>query len=59
MGALSESVDAWWGEELPQESWPINNSLCVIHDLSLTTGGEQDKRGRGEGGAEKEGHRQG
>ncbi len=61
-GVLSECTDARWGEELPRESWSINNSLCVIHDLSLITR-ERDERGmRGgrDGGAESEieGHRE-
>lgn len=52
---LSECVDAWWGEELPRESWSINNS-CVIHVLSLMRR-EGDARNERWQESETEGHR--
>lgn len=56
-GVLSECIHARWGKELPRESRSINNSLCVIHDLSLIMG-DGDERREGGPKSEIEGYRE-
>lgn len=44
-GGFTDCTDARWCEEVPWESWAINNRVCVIYNLRLRKG----MRGRWEG----------
>lgn len=50
MGLCLSAQMPLWGKELPWEFWPINNSLCVIHNLCLIMGERGERR---EGGSRR------